>query len=520
MKRRELIKGGVGLALAGLTLARGRISGADRRQERGPSQRPSPSGAKPATDPPRLSPSGSPVSSGDHRRRLLNISECEHGIGRCLKRHLILDYLPGQVVYNLGEYPCRKPWDPDDWDEKALDDLKAAGVGLVQLHEEWNDSLRLFGANKLRALNEPGFRRFVDMVHRRGMKLIVYASSGFFYRGDPDFKAGWARPWDLIEIYWDAAYCSPASPGWRAYLLPRIAAILDDYGVDGIYNDLGYKPIYPKDPPPAADEILAFEESEQRDGALEDLLGIIYGEVKKRHGIVKIHYHSQALPKLENRIYDYLWVGESVRDADGLREAVKGYPAYVVPCLDMSRAKIDREDDLYLHAIPYMQFPLLLGGRPFTGERAMIPGITYQPEESDFWTAHCRRIWRYYQEHPKGPYSYGWWDSCPGRPEARPTYERWLKLYRPMVEPGTVAWLEIDESNLFTGPLPAGVVASAFANRDLYLVLANYSRSPVRLKTSRPFVACDRSGPPATDWPLPSRGLLILKRAPDGAAQS
>ncbi|OGD18854.1 MAG: hypothetical protein A2W03_04215 [Candidatus Aminicenantes bacterium RBG_16_63_16] len=518
MKRRELLKHGAGLALSGLAMEKPSVFGnGPNLEERGSPLLPF-TAAKTALDALPPSSPASPISAEDQRRRLVNIGECERGIRRCLRRHLIQDYLPGQVVYNLGEYPCRKPWNPDDWDEEALDNLKAAGVELVQLHDEWNDLLRLFGAHKFRPLNEPGFRRFVDMVHARGLKLIVYASSGFFDRRDPDFREEWARPWDLVEIYWHCAYCSPASPGWRAYLLPRMTALLDDYGVDGIYNDLGYKPIYPKDPPPAADEVFAFEESEKRDGALEDLLGIIYGEVKKRNGIVKIHYHSQALPRLENRIYDYLWVGESVRDGDGLREAVKAYPPYVVPCLDMSRAKIEREDELYLHAIPYMQFPLLLGGRPFTGERAAIPGIKYQPEETDFWTAHCRRIWRYYQEHPEGPHSFGWWDSCPGRPEARPTYERWMKLYKPMVEPGTVAYLEIGDGDFFTESLPPGVVASAFANRDLYLVLANYSRGPVRLTTSRTFVAGDQSGPPAMDWSLPPRSLLILKRAPDGAA--
>jgi hypothetical protein len=518
MKRRDLLKQSARLALTRVALNGTRISGSERICESGGSKLPRLAAAGTFSETRPLSATLSRTSAEDQRRRLVNISLCEQGIRRCLRRQLIQDYLPGQVVYNLGEYPCRKPWDPDDWDEKALDALKAAGVELVQLHEEWNDSQRLFGADKFRPLDERGFRRFVDMVHARGLKLIVYASSGFFDRRDPDFREEWARPWDLVEIYWQYAYCSPASPGWRAYLLPRISALLDDYGVDGIYNDLGYKPIYPKDPPPAADEMFAFEESEMRDGALEDLLGLIYGEVKKRRGLVKIHYHSQALPRLENRIYDYLWVGESVRDGDGLREAVKDYPAYVVPCLDMSRAKIEREDDLYLHAIPYLQFPLLLGGRPFTGERAAIPGIKYQPEETDFWTAHCRRIWRFYQEHPEGPHSYGWWDSCPGRPEARPTYEKWMKLYKPMVEPGTVAYLEFGANDFFVEPPPAGVVASAFANRELYLVLANYSSVPVRLQTRRPFLACDRSGPPAAVWPLAPRSLLILKRAPDGAA--
>jgi hypothetical protein len=70
------------------------------------------------------------------------------------------------------------------------------------------------------------------------MRLIVYASSGFFERTDPDFREEWARRQDLVEIYFRYARCSPASPGWRSYMLGHMARILDDYGVDGLYNDL------------------------------------------------------------------------------------------------------------------------------------------------------------------------------------------------------------------------------------------------------------------------------------------
>ena len=36
-------------------------------------------------------------------------------------------------------------------------------------------------------LNPRGFRQFLDMAHQRGMKVIVYLSSGFFERRDPEF---------------------------------------------------------------------------------------------------------------------------------------------------------------------------------------------------------------------------------------------------------------------------------------------------------------------------------------------
>jgi hypothetical protein len=289
--------------------------------------------------------------------------------------------------------------------------------------------------------------------------------------------------------------------------------ILDDYGVDGLYNDLGYTQPGRNPKLPAKDEVMAFEESPTSDGALADFLALIYAEVHRRGGIVKVHRGGASRPQTDLKIYDYLWVGEGGRNGDKLREAVKNYPPYVAPCLDMSRATVENEDELYLHAIPYLQFPVLLAGRPFTGERATIPGIEYPPEEKCFWTRHCRAMWRRYQEHPEGPFSFGWWDSVPGRPEARPTHARWLAQYLPMVEEGTWAWLEIGDSDLFVAPLPENVCASAFANRRLYLVLANYGQTPVEIQTSSRYVpVADPAAKPANRWPLARRSLVILAR--------
>ena len=450
----------------------------------------------------------------DHRRRLENIRLGQQSIRACLRKHLVTSYLPGQCSYNLGEYPCLKPWNPDDWDEQELDKLRAQGIELIQVHEEWNDPLRRYGGNKLAPLNPAGLRRFIEMVHRRGMRLIVYVSSGYFPRRDPDFRPEWARPQDLVELYYDYTACSVVSPSWRAYLLPRLRRILDDYGVDGIYNDLGYAQLAGNGLPPTKDEVLAFEESATHDGGLADLLALIYAEVHRRGGIVKVHRGGTSAPLTDLKVYDYLWVGEAVDNDDKLRQAVKNHTPYVVPCLDMSRAKIENEDELYLNAIPYMQFPLLLAGRPFTGQRASIPGVQYQSEATDFWTRHCRAIWRHYQTHPQGPFSYGWWDSVPGRPEARPTHARWLKQYRPLVEEGTWAWLEVSDSSLFARPLPRDVVASVFANRDLYLVLANYSHSPATIQSNAQYAQfAPQAAGPTTQWNIPARSLMILQRS-------
>ena len=454
-------------------------------------------------------------SAADQRRRLENVALCQRAVRSCMREHLITSYLPGQCCYNLGEYPCKTPWDPDDWDERELDRLKEHGIRLIHVHEDWNDSQRLFGGHKLAALNPAGFRRFVEMVHRRDMKLIVYASSGYFEKNDPDFRPEWTSANDhpLVEIYFRYMHCSPASPGWRAYFLKHLVRILDDYGVDGIYNDLGYRQPPDLSSSPTGDQVLAFEENAEHDGALADLLALIYAEVHRRGGVVKLHRGGTRSPNTDLKVYDYLWVGEGARQGDKFRQAVKGHLPYVVPCLDMSRATIGNEDELYLHAIPYMQFPVLLAGRPFTGERAMIPGIDYPPEERCFWTRHCRAIWKHHQANPDGPHTYGWWDSVPGRPQARPTHARWLAQYLPMVEEGTWAWLEIGDSDLVAGPLPEDVVVSAFANCELYLVLANYGTVGARIQTSGRYVPMsDPSAAPNNSWNLEPRSLRILRR--------
>ena len=454
-------------------------------------------------------------SAADQRRRLENVAICQRAVRSCMREHLITSYLPGQCCYNLGEYPCKTPWDPDDWDERELDRLKEHGIRLIHVHEEWNDSQRLFGGHKLAPLNPAGFRRFVDMVHRRGMKLIVYASSGCFEKNDPDFRPEWTSADDhpLVEIYFRYVHCSPASPGWRAYFLKHLVRILDDYGVDGVYNDLGYRQPPGISGQPTGDQVLAFEENADNDGALADLLALIYAEVHRRGGIVKLHRGGTRRPSTDLNVYDYLWVGEGARQGDRFRQEVKDHLPYVVPCLDMSRATIGNEDELYLHAIPYMQFPVLLAGRPFTGQRAVVPGIDYPPEEKCFWTRHCRAIWKHHQANPDGPHSYGWWDSVPGRPQARPTHARWLAQYLPMVEEGTWAWLEIGDSDLVEGPLPEDVVVSAFANRELYLVLANYGTAGARVKTSGRYVPmAEPLAIPKDSWDIGPRSLQILRR--------
>lgn len=457
------------------------------------------------TRPPLMPSVLSTFTADDHRRRLQNIKACESGIRKCMRKHLVTGYLPGQCIYNLCEYPSLEPWQPNDYDEQELDRLRNHGIGLIQLHNEWADWLGLFGGNHFVPQNPAGFRRFVDMVHKRGMKLIAYISTAYFSRRDPAFCEPWSRRQTWRGAYFDLAVCSAASAGWRAYLLPQLVRLLDDYGIDGLYND---RDIARNDRPPTADEVRPFAEGAADEAVTADLLAMIYAEVKRRGGIVKLHTGGATGPQTNLPVYDYLWVGELVRKVDDLRNATKNLTPYVVPCLDFATGtKVEREEELYLHAVPYMQFPLLMAGRPFTGERGFVPGIKYYSEYRNL-----RQIREHYQAHPEGPHGYGWWDSVPGRPEARPAHARWLRRYLPMVEEGTWAYLDIGDSDMFAGPLPTDVVASAFANRELHLVLANYGRQPAEIVTSRMFVpSAEPASAPGNRWSLEGRSLRILR---------
>ncbi len=451
----------------------------------------------------------------DHRRRLENIGFCTQSIKGCMRKHLVTNYLPAQGLYNLGEYPARTPWNPDEQDEQELDRLKEHGIQILQVFDDWNDSLQIFGGDKYTAVNPDGYRRFIEMAHQRGIKVLTYVSSCFIERAHPDFNQDWSLKGDnLIGFYWDMARCSPASPGWRAFVFPKYVRIMDEYGADGLYCDGGYvvnERYKNKVRPLAKDAVSAFEETPEYDGAFTDFLALLYSEVKKRGGIFKVHVDGAQEPQSGGlKVYDYLWVGEGVSNADSMREVVKNYSPYIVPALDMRYTEIQNHDEPYLHSIPYMQFPVLSAGRKFTGERATIPGIKYHDGKT---LQRCLKAWELWQSDPSKLHAYSGWDAVPGSAETRPTHKKWLKRYLPIVEEGTWVWLEINETTLFEIPKPEDIVASVFANREIYLVLANYGKLEQTIKTKENFVSTDdSSGKPKQVFSLPPRSLFILKK--------
>ncbi len=403
------------------------------------------------------------LTLADYRTRIEGLRFAEEKIKSCARRERIGEYIPGQVIYNLGEYPARFSIRPTEYDYDLIKSLSERGVGLIQLHEEWNDSLRLLGADKYTSHDPEGLKEFIKLCHGFGIKVLPYISSGFFDWRDPDFTERFSQHgvYELNAFYYRYRCCDAASSEWNAYLMPRLEQILDTYEFDGLYNDMGYGCT-------GAPEFGYLE----YDPYFEDLLSRIYAMVKKRGGIVKIHQGQCVCPRTHERVYDYLWVGECVRRASDLLETAKFDP-YVIVNPDYRFLEEKNVDALYAMALPMMQFLLRVDGRPVTGERAFVPGVEYVNNPGNNETLHYENMRAWYCEHPEGPYCYSEWSDIPDNVQDREKWFGYLALYRPMVTEGTVAHIDITESTLTRAPLPSGVHMSLFVNGECYLCVSN-----------------------------------------------
>ena len=71
--------------------------------------------------------------------------------------------------------------------------VRDAGVELIQ-----SSRVERCPASLWRVTSSPGeiisLRRFLEMAHSRGLKVLLYASTGFFEMRDPDFRQGGPAP--------------------------------------------------------------------------------------------------------------------------------------------------------------------------------------------------------------------------------------------------------------------------------------------------------------------------------------
>lgn len=408
----------------------------------------------------------------EQRARIDNINSAEKGNHKYLRRIRIQDYLSGQAIYGLGDYPAKVSAKPTDYDRALIKKLAECGVDLIQVHEEWNDACRLYGGDKYNAVDKEGMKEFISLCHDNGIKIIPYVSSGYFHKPDPDFREEFASPDDqrLRMNYMDYHHNNQDSPEWREYVIPRTLNVMDEYGFDGIFNDNYF---CQRENP--VDEILP--DGRRYLPAAEDLLCQIYSEIKKRGGIYKLHAGGNWAPPCKDRVYDYLWIGEGLKELK--TGAGKEYAPYIVPCYDRHFYSDRSSEGYFAYTIPYLQFPLLKIGRPIMGNNVDLPNVTYYGgDEQEFY----RAVGEYMKEHPDGPYVYSLWSSIPDDPTELDVWTKYMKLYKPMVSENSLAYIELQECDVIRSPLSETAIASMFVNENIYLVVSNIADEPYTLQ--------------------------------------
>ncbi len=437
-----------------------------------------------------------------YRKRIGNVKYANSAVKSCLKKMHIHNYIPGQVIYNLGEYPNKMTIRPTEYDYNLIKKLSENGVGLIQIHEEWNDAMRIMGADKFSSHDKEGLKEFISLCHSFNIKVLPYISSGFFDERDPDFTEKFVAAPDikLVQNYYRYRCCNAASPEWNKYLFDNLRRIMEEYGFDGIFNDMGYD---------RRDDEGNVYGMEDYDPFIEDLLVRMYSVVKNEYGgIVKLHIGEIQLPVTNEKIYDYLWVGESCKTSEELIKTIN-YSPYVIPCPDYKFTEETNADIYFARALPFLQFLLRLDGRPITGERSCAPGVEYH---DDAESRHFKKIREYYLKHPNGPFVYSEWSDIPDDEGIREKWFEYLKLYKPMVSEDSLCFIDIAEDSGITAVRPdEGIHMSMFVNDECYLCISNLGKksSTVIFKekwTDRVTGKCD------TAAEIPAGGMVFLRK--------
>ena len=417
----------------------------------------------------------------DERQRLQNIEYAENSVKKCTQRVRIHNYIPGQISYNLGDYPAKFSIKPTEYDYNTVKMLAEKGVGLIQVHEEWNDSIRVLGADKYTSHDPEGMKEFIDLCHSFGIKVLPYVSSGFFDARDPECREEFFKSNDsLYSSYFRYRIASAKSPEWRSFLMGKLRNLLDEYNFDGLYNDMGY-------------ENAGVLREQYRDDSfpynpyIEDLLSEMYSLIKERNGIAKLHVGWNVRPTTKDKIYDYLWVGESVTDSKSMLMTAS-YEPYILPCPDYKCITDNNCEEFYAQTLPFMQFPLGLDGRPLTEKKINVEGVDYLDDSlKDFYV----KAGEWHKEHPDGPHVYSEWSSIPDNVHNRELWEKYLKLYKPMVEENNICHLNVTESTLVKGEMPENVYMSLFTGVEQYICISNLGKNTVIVPFTEKWQDCE-----------------------------
>lgn len=454
------------------------------------------------------------LNANEQRKRIDNINMAHNQVKEFGKKIRISDYLPGHVVYNLGEYPHPFKIEPTEYDENLVRDLKKRGFDLIQVHADWHDWLRLYGGDDFSSHDEEGMKNFIKLCHKYDIKVLIYLSSGFFDVNNSDYRDEFKRNetffiWGPVKL----AYCWHGSPEWREFVFDKLFSAVERYGFDGIYNDMGYdwhadqyyKVIAEKGKYSGEYDDFPYETE------VEDFLAMIYNECKRRGWIYKLHITGYGIPKADVKVYDYLWVGEGVRDVKEIIHRCSDADGYLIPGFDRRTSNIEDMDLPYSCTLPFVQFPILYHGRPIT-QYGKVEGLVYQDsvefdgEGNDFG----ERAVKHYEA--TGEATYSEWSSIPDDPQEIERATKYLKLYKPMVTDESIVRTKIKKADFITSQIPEDVYISLFTNTEQYLLISNLTAAPYDLTLEGEWMNRE-TGEEGSKFVVPVGKMLFLKKA-------
>ena len=424
----------------------------------------------------------------------------------CFQRQRIYDYKPGCVCYRFGHYPTRNPYYPTGADWELLDMYRENGVEMLIVFEEWSDISGYFGKQPTQPINKEGFRRFIVESHRRGLKVLPYISPGYMEVRHPSYRPEWSRgAGHLVEVYQDLDKLCPGSPGHRVQFFCSVERLMDSYDLDGFYWDGGLGLGRPGCSNPKHDNHIHFaelatDEATDVDHLTDDVvkgklneafcalwnefLCEIYVRVKNRDGIVVAHIGSDTPSPFQDKCWDYQLLGEGIGDVLVSVEKTKYYDPYVIRNQDWSRLITNWKEgdftpqlelvpgivDLSMAtSVPYLQFPWLYGGcRGKEEDQTTIPGVQWK-QEWDHWTE-----WRKALQKAGRPF------LTTGI--VRDRYFEYLRIYRQMTKPNTIAYIEVKaiEEERFPGTEGSRRV-SVFVNDSLWVAIGHLGTEPQKV---------------------------------------
>ena len=446
-----------------------------------------------------------------HRKRIENMRCAEEKVQKYFKKMRFHDYIPGHVVYNMGDYPAKVDMEPTEYDFNVLKKLADDGYEWLQWHSDCIDWLRRHGGDTFMNSDWEGTQKFIDLAHHFGHKLVPYISPTYFPTHDPDFREEFTkvkRAFCTATLYLCSGNLESAE--WREYNFRKTFEVMDRFNFDGIYADFGYDKFLMR----SAWEWEHYGNDDHclyapldYDPMVEDYLGIVYSELKSRGLMYKLHLGAfQPIPA-KDKVYDYLWVGEAGKNVKDILSC-KNHAPYLVPAFDRNTAPLPDPEIAYTLTIPFGQFPILYYGRPRgMKDKLNLEGLVYYREKPT-----CDKARDYYLEHPDGPYTYSEWSSIPDDPTEYARSAGYLKLYKPMVTEGSILRMEIRESSLITSQIPEDVYISMFTNEEQYLVVGNTTEGDYTLTLTDDWT--DRqTGKPAKEFTVAKTRLLFLVKA-------